>query len=161
MENESTDHKSNRKDKAGLVVAGVLAGAVVTSAGCLAYTKLAANNNPGGTPPAQQTQNGMPGGMNGQGGPQGGQQGGPSGNQQGAARLIKIMVKTIMPKVKVTLVVKVALRKINKVIQMDQIITKAALPETMVLHQTFKMVAGTAVHLIKVVDVKPLALIPS
>ena len=34
MENESTDHKSNRKDKAGLVVAGVLAGAVVTLAGC-------------------------------------------------------------------------------------------------------------------------------
>ena len=69
MENESTDHKSNRKDKAGLVVAGVLAGAVVTSAGCLAYTKLAANNHPGGTPPTQQMQNGIPGGMNGQGGP--------------------------------------------------------------------------------------------
>lgn len=83
MENESTDHKSNRKDKAGLVVAGVLAGAVVTSAGCLVYTKLAANNNPGGMPPIQQMQNGMPGGMNGQGGPQRGQQGGPSENQHG------------------------------------------------------------------------------
>lgn len=83
MENESTDHKSNRKDKAGLVVAGVLAGAVVTSAGCLVYTKLAANNNPGGMPPIQQMRNGMPGGMNGQGGPQRGQQGGPSENQHG------------------------------------------------------------------------------
>lgn len=83
MENESTDHKSNRKDKAGLVVAGVLAGAVVTSAGCLIYTKLAANNNPGGMPPIQQMRNGMPGGMNGQGGPQRGQQGGPSENQHG------------------------------------------------------------------------------
>ena len=41
MENESTNHKSNRKDKAGLVVAGVLAGAVVTSAGCLEISKVA------------------------------------------------------------------------------------------------------------------------
>ena len=85
MENESTNHKSNRKDKAGLVVAGVLAGAVVTSAGCLAYTKFAANNNLGGTPPTQQMQNGMPGGMNGQGGPNGSSngQGGPGGQSNG------------------------------------------------------------------------------
>lgn len=81
MENESTNHESNRKNKAGLVVAGVLAGAVVTSAGCLAYTKLAANNNPGGMPSTQQMQNGVTGGMNGQGGPQGGQQGGSNENQ--------------------------------------------------------------------------------
>ena len=84
MENESTDHKSNRKDKVGLVVVGVLAGAVVTSAGCLAYTKLAANDNHGDMPSTQQMQNGMPGGMGGQqGGPSGNQQGGPNGSNNG------------------------------------------------------------------------------
>ena len=49
----------------------------------------------------------------------------------------------------------------SKADQTIPVITKVVLPRTTVLHRTSKTVAGTVVHLIKVVNVRPLALIPS
>lgn len=54
-----------------------------------------------------------------------------------------------------------AAKAISKVDLMAKIVAMADLPETMVLHQTSKTVAGTAVHLIKVANVNPLVSIPS
>ena len=57
-----------------------------------------------------------------------------------------------------------AAKAVSKVDQMGKIMAKAVkavLPGITVLHQTFKTVAGTAVHLIKVVNVKSLTLISS
>ena len=60
-----------------------------------------------------------------------------------------------------TVTVITAAKAVSKVELMAKIVAMVVLPGITVLHQTFKMVAGTAVHLIKVANVKPLVLIPS
>ena len=72
------------------------------------------------------------------------------------AQMDKITAKVDLPEIN-----RVAHRAVSKADQMVKAMVKAVLPGTMVLHRTSKTVAGMAVHLIKVVDVKPLALIPS
>lgn len=54
-----------------------------------------------------------------------------------------------------------AAKAISKVDLMAKIVAMVVLPGTTVLHQTFKTVARTAVHLIKVANVNPLVSIPS
>lgn len=72
------------------------------------------------------------------------------------AQMGKIIAKAVLPGIN-----RVAHKVVSKADLVVKAMVKTVIPETMVLHQTFKMVAGTAVHLIKVANTKPSALIPS